>query len=114
MRKACERLIERGKVVTQFYVAEMMERGHGKLAPAIAGAAIVHLEHGEAMMGEHLIEWVDGVRGVAHGLALRAAVGIEDQRNFAVDLGRGSGGRQQNHAAQQLSVFGVEVHKLRQ
>ena len=72
LRKLGQRLIERGKIVAQLHLAEMMEGGHGKLAPAIAHAAIVHLEHGEAVMGEHLVECVDGARRVTHGSA-RAA-----------------------------------------
>ena len=66
MRSSCgnrfERLIERGEIVTQFHLAKMMERWHGKLAAAIAHAAVVHLEHGKAVMREHLVERVDGVR----------------------------------------------------
>ena len=113
LRKPLQRLIERGEIVTQFHLAEMMECGHGKLASAIAHAAIVDLEYGEAMMGEHLIERVHGVRRVTHRLSLRAAVRVEDQRHLAVDFGGRSGRRQQNYAVQQLSVFGAEVHELR-
>ena len=91
----------------------MMERRHGEAAAAIAHATVVHLEHGKAMMGEHLVERVDGARGVTHGLALRAAVWVEDQGNAAVDGGRRAVRGQQDYTVQHLSVGGAEVHKAR-
>ena len=101
-RKPHQRLIERGEIVAQLHLAKMMEGRHGKLAPAIAHAAVVHLEYGETVMCEHLVKGVDGAGAVAHILSVRAAVRIQDQRNLAVDFRRGSGRRQQKHAAQRF------------
>ena len=100
MRKPDQRLVQRGKIVAQFHLAETMVGRHGKLAPAIAHAAVVHLEYGETVMCEHLVKGVDGAGAVAHLLSVRAAVRIQDQRNLAVDFRRAPGRRQQKHAAQ--------------
>jgi hypothetical protein len=51
----------------------------GKIASAIAGAAIVGVEHGKAMLGEKFVEEEAVAPAVCHRLRAGASVGIHDQ-----------------------------------
>src|SRR5215467_15602503 len=70
-------LIESSELVFEFSLAEIVHQHGGKLSAACTHAAIIHLQYGNAIAQENLIEeQCLAAPFVAHHLTMRAAIGI--------------------------------------
>ena len=77
-----EDLIECGELIVELDGAEVAVRDLFEIAATAAHAAIVDVEDGEAMLGEELVEELRGPTPcVGDGLLVRAAVGVDDERD---------------------------------
>ena len=109
LRIAGKRGVDDGELIFKLHGSEVVVRGLGEVAAAHAGAAVVGMENGEAVLGEERIEEERGrpFVGDVHGAG--AAVGIDDERNRG---GIGDAFWQQQCGVERGAVVGFDFKLL--
>ncbi len=77
-----QRLVERRDLVAQLHRSEVMIGRLGEIAASAPHATVVHMQHGEATLHQHLIEeTISGRPFSGDHLRVRAAIRIHNQRH---------------------------------